>query len=333
MHGGWIRRGMTCAFLSLTIVGYCFGQPAVTEPEEEKPLWNLVWMSDTECHWQGCGDRIVPLLNCVAANDPSMVLHTGDTSFEWGNRGSWKEVLDLLRIAMPPLEFHLAPGNHDDEPSTPLKPWLARAASQGVYPIDTGEVVRDQGYYKDRKIEEVSGPEWPVWNPEVAANPHWRPDGGFPGHYVFKRGGIRFIALDFYWREEWKQWLENLILQPDDSSLSVILQHKDRYHYPGPELEGRHNVKLSLSGHLQGFKKTEKRGCAYIRCAGIGNRDGENDAFTLWVYPDHLRLDRYFIPAGAPEDQVEGPVTVWSCDGEFSEYRRPEPVAGAPVTE
>jgi len=294
-------------------------EPARTGDE---PLWNAVWLTDTECHWQGCGDKMPPLLNKVAANKPKMVIHTGDTSFEWANRGSWKEVLDLLRIETPPIEFHLAPGNHDDEPSRAVRPWLAKAASRGIYPIDTGEKVPGKGYYKDRKIEEVSGPQWPIWNPEVAVHPNWQPDGGFPGRYVFKRGNIRFIVLDFYHRESWRKWLAGYIREPDDSSATIILQHKDRDHFPGHD-DGPHNVRLVLSGHLQGFKRSGDGETAYIRTAGIGNRDGENDAMTLWVYKNHLRLDRYFIPAGSKTNAVEGPVTVWTCKGEFSEYRRP----------
>ena len=63
----------------------------------------------------------------------------------------------------------------------------------------------------------------------------------------------------------------------------------------------------------------------FIRAAGIGNRDGENDAMTLWVYPDHLRLDRYVIPPGEPRKPIEGPFTVWTGAGRFFPYRRPEP--------
>ncbi len=306
------------------LAGWCPVSFAQADSTGDKPLWNLVWLTDTECYWQGCSDYMAPLLERVRANRPKMVIHTGDTSFEWANRGSWREVLQLLRIETPPIEFHLAPGNHDDEPTSAVKPWLARAASQGIYPIDTGEIVPGKGYYKDHKTKEVCGPEWPIWNPEVAVHPNWQPDGGFPGHYVFKRAGIRFIVLDFYWRREWQDWLQKLILQPDDSSVSIILQHKTRRHFPGKDLEGRHNVKLVLSGHLQGYKRSQNRSVAFIRTAGIGNRDGENDAVTLWVYKDHLRLDRCFIPAGSKSNKVEGPVTIWTCKGAFSAYRRPE---------
>jgi len=321
------RRLVFSSFLTLLLLAsLCSVSFAEAAPAEDKPLWNLAWITDTECYWMGHSEYMAPLLEKVRANKPKMVIHTGDTSFEWANHGSWREIIDLLRIETPPIEFHLAPGNHDDEQTTPVKPWLGRAATQGIYPLDTGEIVPEQGYYKDHRTQEVAGPEWPIWNPEVAANPHWQPNGGFPGHYVFKRGGIRFIVLDFYSRPEWQEWLEKIICQPDDSSVSIILQHKTREHYPGDDLKCLHNVKLVLSGHLQGYKRADNRSVSFIRGAGIANGpDGENDAFTLWVYKDHLRLDRYFVPPGGRTmPPVEGPVTVWTCKGNFSEYVRPE---------
>jgi len=308
--------------LALLFFSVCSVPPIRADVAEDKPLWNFVWLTDTEAHWQGCGDKMPPLLAKVAANKPKMVVHTGDTSFEWGNRGSWKDVLDLLRIESPPLEFHLAPGNHDDEPTQAVKSYLAKAASRGIYPIDTGVIVHDQGYYKDHKIEEASGPEWPIWNPEVVNHPNWQPDSGFPGRYVFKRGNIRFIILDFYHREPWRKWLAEYIRRPDDSAVTIICQHKTRDHFPNND-DGPHNVRLVLSGHLQGFKRADSGSVSFIRAAGIGNRDGENDAMTLWVYKDRLQLDRYFIAPGRDNTKVEGPITVWTCRGTFSEYRRP----------
>lgn len=75
-----------------------------------------------------------------------------------------------------------------------------------------------------------------------------------------------------------------------------------------------------------GYKKWGQPDLTFIRAAGLnGHRDGENDAMILWVYKDYLRLVRYFIPAGLPMKPVEGPITVWTCEGNFSEYCRPEP--------
>ena len=61
----------------------------------------------------------------------------------------------------------------------------------------------------------------------------------------------------------------------------------------------------------------------FIRAASIGNRDSENDVMTLWVHKDHPRLDRYVLAPGEPRQPVEAPITVWTCKGRFSEYRRP----------
>jgi len=307
--------------------GLCSVSFAQAGPTEDKPLWNLAWLTDTECYWMGHSEYMAPLLEKVRANNPKLIIHTGDTSFEWANRGSWREMIDMLRSETPPMEFHLALGNHDDEDTLALKPWLSLAASRGIYTIDTGERVADQGYYKDRTTEQVLGPEWPAWNPEVVAHPSWQPDGGYPYRYVFKRGGIRFIVCDVTWREGHTEWLRDLLLQPDDSSVSIVLVHKPGREFQFDEVEGRHNVKLVLQGHHEGYKLREGRdGITFMKGAGIANGpDGDSDAFTLWVYKDHLRLDRYFIPPGGKTmPPVEGPITVWTCEGNFSEYVRPE---------
>ena len=44
----------------------------------------------------------------------------------------------------------------------------------------------------------------------------------------------------------------------------------------------------------------------------------------LRVYKDYLRLDRYIIPKGSSEAIVYGPEPIWMCEGQFSEYERPE---------
>lgn len=76
------------------------------------------------------------------------------------------------------------------------------------------------------------------------------PSSSAPYRYIFKRGGIRFIVLDAYWREEHEEWLRQVLLQPDDSSVSIVLEHKTRGEFPWSELKGRHNVKLVLSSHI-----------------------------------------------------------------------------------
>jgi predicted MPP superfamily phosphohydrolase len=312
--------------VALLLIGWCGVSFAQAAAAEEAPLWNLAWITDTECYWMGDGDYLMPLLEAVGANHPKMLLHTGDTSFEWANSGSWEDVLTLIRSQTPPIEFHLAPGNHDDEPNGALKPWLLRAASKGIYTLDTGEKVADKGYYKDHKTELVSGPEWPIWNPEVAADPHWQPDGDYPYHYVFERGGIRFIVCDYDWRDGYEDWLREVLSQRDDSSVTIAMVHNPGRQFPFDEVEGGHNVKLVLQGHHEGYKEYKNGDVTRITGAGIANGpDGESDAFTLWVYKDHLRLDRYVIPPGGRSVKpVENPVTVWTCEGSFSEYQRPE---------
>jgi hypothetical protein len=316
---GRIRLAPASLILFTLLVG-----PVAAGEKGGDPLWCFVWITDTECHLMGHGEYLVPLIDAVKLHKPKMVLHTGDTEFEWANRGSWKDILAWYRSAEPPFEFHLSPGNHDDEPTLALKPWISKAATRGIYPIDTGERAEGKGYYKDRVVEEVFIPEWPEWNPEILANPNWQPDGGSPYRYVFRRGGIRFIIRDQFWREEHREWLRDEISRPDDSSVSIILQHKTRHYFPGEE-DFPHNVKLVLSGHHEGYKLHEgEGGVTFITGAGIANGpDNESDAMVVWVYPDHLRMDRYVIPPGEPMKPVEGSYTIWTCEGAFSGYERP----------
>jgi hypothetical protein len=61
-------------------------------PAEDEALWNFVWLSDTEAHWQGCSNKMPPLLAKVAANRPKMVVHTGDSATSEGWRVQWETV-------------------------------------------------------------------------------------------------------------------------------------------------------------------------------------------------------------------------------------------------
>ncbi|HPD29676.1 MAG TPA: metallophosphoesterase [Phycisphaerae bacterium] len=317
--------------LSLTIAG-CLLLGILVSPTtaaNETPLWSIAWISDTQtpaCEW------VTALCEKVKADRPSMVIHTGDVRFEWANQCAWKDVLNLLRISSPPIEFHLAPGNHDLTNEV-LKNHLRRAATRGIYLLDTGATAEGQGYYHSRFTTEISGPSWPIWNPEVAVHPAWQPDAPqAPYRYVFKRGGIRFIVCDCYYTDEQRDWVRDLITQPDDSSVTIILQHKhevDQLAKYVEGLDGKHNVKLMLSGDHHNYCYEQRHGVTFITSAGMAegaNRD--SDAFTLRVYKDRLKLDRYLLPKGKPVTAIEGPTTVWECEGRFSEYRRPEyPVA------
>ena len=318
---------LTICTLSICLVTWA-------EDRDDKPLWNVAWITDTqtpECEW------ITALITRLKANKPKIVIHTGDARFEWANRCAWKDVVDLRRAETPPIEFHLAPGNHDLHNGV-LKLLLRRAATQGIYRLDTGLKATGLGYYHSRVPEDVSGLLWPIWNPEVADHTAWQITANKkPAHsqhpeppyrYVFKRSGIRFIVCDAYYTEEQKEWIRNLIVQPDDSSVSIVLHHKHEVddlarYFDG--LKGRHNVKLVLSGDHHQYCYEQRDGITYITSAGIyPGHYGDCDALTLWVYKDHLRLDRYLLPKGLPMKPIQGPTTIWTCEGKFSEYQRPE---------
>jgi len=325
--------------VSITTLMAC---PVHSEEEEheklmtdgEEPLWNTAWITDTqtpECEW------ITTLIARVQSNKPKMLLHTGDTRFEWANRCAWRDVMTLLRIETPPIEFHLAPGNHDLVNGL-LKQHLRRAATEGVYRLDTGEKAPGQGYYHDRVTEDATEPLWPIWNPEVVNHPAWQTTANkkpkhhmhpeIPYRYVCKRGGIRFIVCDPYYTEEQREWIRNLVIQPDDSSVSILLHHWHQIddlakYFEG--LEGQHNVKLVLSGEHHRYLYEERHGVTFITAAGMYHGSWSDcDAMTLWVYKDQLRLERYVIPKGQPMNSIQGPITIWACEGRFSEYRRPE---------
>ena len=318
--------------VTIGISGLC--SIARAEDVNAKPLWNVAWITDTqtpECEW------ITMLISRLMADKPKVVIHTGDTRFEWANRCAWKDVVDLLRIETPSIEFHLAPGNHDLVNGV-LKLHLRRAATQGIYRLDSGLKAKGYGYYHGRVPEHVSGPLWPTWNPEVANHPAWQITANkkpthwqhpeTPYRYVFKRGGIRFIICDPYYTEEQKKWLQNLLLQPDDSCVSVVLHHTHQVDNLAKYFDGlkeRHNVKLVLSGDHHHYCYEQRDGITYVTSAGIyGGHYGDCDAMTLWVYKDHLRLDRYLLPKGLPMKPIQGPTTIWTCEGEFSEYQRPQ---------
>lgn len=306
--------------------------PAQTDPNA--PLWSAAWITDTQtpdCEW------ITALIARLRAEKPDIVIHTGDTRFEWANQCAWKDVMDLLLQQTPPAEFHLAPGNHDLTNGV-LEAHLRRAATTGLYPLDTGLVAEGYGYYHSRVTEDAAGPLWPLWNPDVLEHPAWQVAADkkpaqwqhpeMPYHYVFKRGGIRFIVCDAFYTQEQKDWLQQILKSPDDSSLSIVLQHKHEVddlakYFDG--LEGRHNVKLVLSGDHHQYCYEQRDGITYITAAGMAQGHyGDCDAMILRVYEDRLQLDRFVIPEGLPMKSIDGPTTIWTCEGDFTDYRRPE---------
>jgi len=54
---------------------------------DEEALWNAAWITDTqtpECQWNTTRNAM------VQANKPELVIHTGDTRFEWANQCAWR---------------------------------------------------------------------------------------------------------------------------------------------------------------------------------------------------------------------------------------------------
>jgi arylsulfatase A len=287
--------------------------PFAAAAEKQTPLWTFGWITDTQAREH---EWVAALCDHLKADKPKMVVHTGDTNFGHANTDIWKAVLGLLRDQQPPPEFHVAWGNHD-RGNNGIKAPLLRAASQGIYPIAI----------PDGRVDHVMGPQWPIWNPEVAVNPHWQFNGHQPHRYVFKRGGIRFIVCDCYCTDEQTEWVRNLIVQPDDSSVTLILQHEcnvDQLARYVEGLEGKHNVKLVMSGHGHTYTHEERHGVTFIQSEGMFfGHFKESDAMTFRVYRDRLQLDRYVLPPGEPMARITGPTTIWTCPGAFSEYRRP----------
>lgn len=100
-------RANVCAGAALIVLRLA---GAVGAAADDEPLWNAAWLTDTQtpaCEW------IDALAAAVQANRPAIVLHTGDTRFEWANRCAWDAVMRMFRSENPPRELHLAPGNHD----------------------------------------------------------------------------------------------------------------------------------------------------------------------------------------------------------------------------
>jgi len=106
---------------------------ARAEDGDDRPLWNVAWITDTqtpECEW------ITMLLARLMANKPKIVIHTGDIRFEWANRCAWKDVVDLLRVETPPIEFHLAPATSFPQRS---KKWPDGTPTLGFLKYDVSD--------------------------------------------------------------------------------------------------------------------------------------------------------------------------------------------------
>jgi len=297
-------------------------------------LWKAAIITDTQTPDQA---KIIALIERLKQVDPDIVIHTGDTNFDKSHGFTAWAVADLLRTESGRREFHLAPGNHDMRRAE-LKPSLRLAATVNGFSLETYPLLEPASYLQIQPAQYASGSELPLWDPELANNPA-RQTGAiarFADHkgsskfhgYVFKRGGIRFIVCDWEYSRKQRQWLRDVITRPDDSSLSIVLHHahnvgKLSSYFEG--LEGRHNVKLVLSGHDHRHHYRMRDGIAYITAAGIARSGRDCDAMVLKVFSDHVRLDRYVIPKQAPIPTVLEPRPIWTRKGSFSEYQRPAP--------
>jgi len=316
-----------------------------------EPLWSAGIIADTQTWDREC---IGGLLGRVKAEEPDMVIHLGDTHFEWSNQFVLKAVADLVDGENGSIEFHLAPGNHDVQGGV-LKEHLRLAATHGVFRLDKGPTFAGRGYLHSGVAAYVPDPLLPVWNPEIVNHPAWQTDaaprstlhstslnvrfadlGGDCEHYryVFKRGGIRFIVCDWSYSDEQRQWLRDIITRPDDSSVSIVLHHEHKIdklsrYFEG--LEGEHNVKLVLSGHDHRYYHEKRGEITYITSAGIARSERGCDAMILRVYRNYLRLDRYVTDKDAPAGMVSGPEPIWMCTGNFGQYQRPELPRRAPA--
>jgi len=329
-------KGRLHHFLMIAIIAICsFRAFAVVGAAEIgiEPLWSVGVITDTQTSQRA---YITSLMTRLKADGPDMVIHIGDTHFEWSNRFVLKAVADLVDSEAGGIEFHLAPGNHDMRNGR-LKTHLRRAATRGVFRLDKGPTFGGRGYLHSRVAAYVPDPLLSVWNPDVVNHPGWQTDakanfarwGGDSKscRYVFKRGGIRFIVCDWSYSDEQREWIRYIITQPDDSSVSVVLHHAhqvDKLSRYFEGLEGRHNVKLVLSGHDHRYYHEKRDGITYIASAGIARSERGCDAMMLRVYRGYLRLDRYIIPKGASGARVSRPEPIWMCKGSFSRYRRPE---------
>jgi predicted phosphodiesterase len=298
-----------------------------------EPLWSVGIIADTQTSDHA---YIASLMGHIKAERPEMVVHLGDTHFDWSNQFVLKAVAELVDDEEGGIEFHLAPGNHDMSNGL-LKAHLRRAATQGVFRLDKGPTFEGHGYLHSRVAAYVPDPLLPVWNPDIVNHPAWQTNlnvrfadlAGEPEHcrYVFKRGEIRFIICDWLYSDEQRQWLRDIITRPDDSSVTIVFHHahymdKLTWYFEG--LEGRHNVKLVLSGHDHRYHHEKRGDITYITSAGIARSGRDCDAMILRVYRNYLRLDRYVIPEGASGATVSRPSPIWMAEGNFTSYQRPE---------
>src|SRR3990172_4278561 len=99
-----------------------------------EPLWKAAVISDTQTSQR---EWMVALFNQLRDAEPDMVLHTGDTHFDWSGAFALRALACLLRSKPGGLEFHLAPGNHDMDGGL-LKSHLRPGPIGGLFPTPRG---------------------------------------------------------------------------------------------------------------------------------------------------------------------------------------------------
>jgi predicted phosphodiesterase len=296
-------------------------------------LWKAAIITDTQTPDEA---KLTTMLERIRQVDPDIVIHTGDTDFDNPKKYSARAVADLLRTESGWREFHLAPGNHDMRRGR-LKAPLRFAATMSGFNLKNGLQIERNTRFQARIAKYTPDTVLRPWNADIVNHLAWQAEpivryadwGRSPKslRYVFKRGRIRFIVCDWSYSSEQRTWLRDLLTRPDDSSLSIILHHEHRIRKLSnylEGLEGRHNVKLVLSGHDHRYHYYVRDGIAYITGAGLARSGRDCDALVLEVFSDHVRLDRYVIPKGADlADPIEAK-PIWTRKGQFTEYVRPK---------
>jgi len=328
------RRSYCLLIIGMVLACSLTGWGMSVEHMGTEPLWKAAVISDTQTSKR---EWMVALFNQLRDAEPDMVLHTGDTHFDWSGAFALRALACLLRSQPGGLEFHLAPGNHDMKGGL-IKSHLRQAAVEGLFRTDRGITFKGPEYALKRVAAFVPNPILPAWNAEVTDHPAWQVGmtrkvlkNEYPdvegSRYVFKRGGIRFIVCNWDYIKEQGEWIREIITRPDDSSVTIVLHHyhsvsKLSRYFQG--LEGKHNVKLVLTGHDHSYDYEVRDGITYVRQAGIAHHERNCDSLILNVYEDYLRLDRYLIPGNVTYPAVLGPEPIWICEGKFGEYERPE---------
>ncbi|MBN2136708.1 MAG: metallophosphoesterase [Sedimentisphaerales bacterium] len=327
------RHIVSAIVFAVVLAGLSVPVSANVEKIGAKPLWSTAFVADTQSSER---EYMLALFNKLQDEEPDMVIHLGDTHFEWSSAFTIRALSCLLRSKPGGLEFHLAPGNHDMR-SGLIKSHLRRAATEGLYRSDKGITFKGEEYALARVAAFVPNPVIPIWNSDIVDHPAWQPkmtarrlkkeapdvEGS---RYVFKRGGIRFVVCDWNYSKNQAEWIREVITTPDDSSVTILLHHYHKVstlakYFKG--IEGKHNVKLVLSGHDHRYNYEVRDGITYITQSGIARSSRDCDTFLLNVYNDHLRIDRYLIPKKTAYPAILGPEPIWMCPGKFTEYKKP----------